>query len=62
LKHDKIQNEAAEPDPQAPPVDLLDAYDCGDHTTIAYDIMNIMEQGILVWSGDGICELHNTGV
>lgn len=29
---------------------------------LAIEIMNIMEQGILVWSPDGICELHNTRV
>ncbi len=29
---------------------------------LAIEIMNIMEQGILVWSADGICELHNTRV
>ncbi len=26
------------------------------------DILNIMEQGILVWSGEGICELHNSRI
>ena len=30
--------------------------------SIAHDIMNMMEQGILVWSGDGHCELHNTRI
>ncbi len=29
---------------------------------LATEIMNIMEQGILVWDADGICELHNTRV
>lgn len=29
---------------------------------LATDIMNIMEQGILVWSKDGECELHNTRI
>ncbi|RYG93194.1 diguanylate cyclase [Loktanella sp. IMCC34160] len=29
---------------------------------LATEIMNIMEQGILVWSKDGICELHNTRI
>lgn len=29
---------------------------------LANEIMNIMEQGILVWSADGICELHNTRI
>ena len=29
---------------------------------LATDIMNIMEQGILVWSADGYCEMHNTRV
>lgn len=26
------------------------------------DIMNVMEQGIIVWSADGICELHNARI
>ena len=30
-----------------------------DRGNIAHDIMNMMEQGILVWSTDGHCELHN---
>ena len=29
---------------------------------LAIEIMNIMEQGILVWNAEGICELHNTRV
>ena len=29
---------------------------------LATEIMNIMEQGILVWSEDGMCELHNTRI
>ncbi len=29
---------------------------------LAIEIMNIMEQGILVWSASGICELHNTRI
>lgn len=33
-----------------------------DRGNIAHDIMNMMEQGILVWSGDGHCELHNTRI
>ncbi len=30
--------------------------------SIATDIMNMMEQGILVWSADGFCELHNSRI
>ena len=30
-----------------------------DRGNIAHDIMNMMEQGILVWNADGVCELHN---
>jgi diguanylate cyclase (GGDEF)-like protein len=33
-----------------------------DRGNIAHDIMNMMEQGILVWSSDGHCELHNTRI
>ncbi len=29
---------------------------------LAMQIMNIMEQGIIVWSADGVCELHNTRI
>ncbi len=29
---------------------------------LATEIMNIMEQGILVWSKDGSCDLHNTRI
>lgn len=30
--------------------------------SLATQIMNAMEQGILVWSAQGICELHNTRI
>lgn len=29
---------------------------------LAMQIMNIMEQGIIVWSAEGVCEMHNTRV
>lgn len=29
---------------------------------LALQIMNIMEQGIIVWSADGVCEMHNTRI
>ena len=29
---------------------------------LALEIMNIMEQGILVWNAEGVCELHNSRV
>ncbi len=29
---------------------------------LATQIMNVMEQGIIVWSSDGTCELHNTRI
>ncbi len=35
--------------------------DSGD-LMLATQIMNVMEQGIIVWSPDGTCELHNTRV
>jgi len=38
--------------------DLMD-FDVED---LATEIMNIMEQGIVVWSEDGMCELHNTRI
>ena len=31
-------------------------------TDLALQVMNIMEQGVLVWSVDGYCELHNARV
>lgn len=33
-----------------------------DQVQLAMQIMNVMEQGIIVWSQDGTCELHNTRV
>jgi len=33
-----------------------------DDLALAEQIINIMEQGILVWSAEGVCELHNTRV
>ena len=62
MKYDPIKPEAVEPEVTAPPVALLNAFESGDHLGLAHDIMNIMEQGILVWSAEGICELHNTRV
>ena len=29
---------------------------------LATQIMNIMEQGIIEWSADGICEMQNTRI
>lgn len=29
---------------------------------LAMQIMNIMEQGIIVWSAEGVCEMHNTRI
>ena len=29
---------------------------------LGVDILNIMEQGILVWNADGLCELHNARI
>lgn len=29
---------------------------------LATHVMNIMEQGIIVWSADGVCQLHNTRI
>jgi len=33
-----------------------------DEIALVEQIMNIMEQGILVWTADGTCELHNTRI
>jgi len=57
VKHDSIDRDAPVPSWQAG----LDLTDDG-HADLATEIMNIMEQGILVWSQDGICELHNTRI
>ena len=57
MKHDSIDQDAPVPSWQAG-LDLRD----DDHADLATEIMNIMEQGILVWSQDGICELHNTRI
>ncbi len=29
---------------------------------LASEVLNIMEQGVLVWSPEGVCELHNTRI
>ena len=42
-----------------------DAQQGGDvsvDVSLMMQIMNAMEQGILVWSADGVCELHNTRI
>lgn len=36
--------------------------DDGTVGNLASQIMNIMEQGIIVWSAEGVCELHNTRI
>jgi len=33
-----------------------------DQVQLATQIMNIMEQGIILWSADGVCQLHNSRV
>lgn len=45
----------------------LETWDAGASASswgeeLATEIMNIMEQGILVWDAEGVCELHNTRV
>ncbi|MCW1951086.1 MAG: diguanylate cyclase [Octadecabacter sp.] len=40
--------------------DTEDTDDAG--ILLATQIMNVMEQGIIVWSADGTCELHNTRI
>lgn len=41
---------------------LVDQPSPEPQSELALQVMNIMEQGIIVWSGEGICELHNTRV
>ena len=42
---------------------LVDDHEAADSTgALATEIMNIMEQGIVVWSAGGYCELHNSRV
>ncbi len=36
--------------------------DTDESNTIVIDVMNSMEQGVIVWDSDGICELHNDRV
>ncbi len=42
--------------------ELPDADRVPRRADLATDIMNIMEQGIMVWSAEGYCEIHNTRV
>ena len=45
------------------PVTWQDKGDDKDQASLLLaDVMNVMEQGIIVWSADGICELHNTRI
>ena len=59
MKQDKI---IPPPVLRADPWSLPEQPDHPDRGSIGHDIMNMMEQGILVWSGDGHCELHNTRI
>ena len=49
---------------QSPPKKswLVEQPDVAATNELAIHVMNIMEQGIIVWSADGICEMHNTRV
>ncbi len=51
VKHDVVTGTAFDVDP----ANL-------DRAAIAAEIMNIMEQGIVVWSPEGLCELHNSRI
>jgi diguanylate cyclase (GGDEF)-like protein len=44
------------------PVNLGNAEVAGEDEELAAHILNIMEQGVLVWSADGRCILHNSRV
>ena len=41
---------------------LLDTSEPAAETDLATHVMNIMEQGIIVWSAGGVCEMHNTRI
>ncbi len=43
-------------------VNVMTLVDAPGARDLAMQVMNTMEQGILVWSADGVCELHNTRV
>ncbi|SLN17549.1 sensor domain-containing diguanylate cyclase [Roseisalinus antarcticus] len=43
-------------------VPAVDKAEAAEPFDFANEIMDIMEQGILVWSPDGVCELHNARV
>ncbi|MCC5973031.1 MAG: diguanylate cyclase [Rubellimicrobium sp.] len=53
----RLDNALAETLHVVPPAERSD--DTGD---LAAQIMNIMEQGVLVWSAEGRCELHNSRI
>ena len=49
--------------PVSKPLSWRDTEDANDSgLMLATQIMNVMEQGIIVWSADGTCELHNTRI
>lgn len=52
---------SAEPQPTAPPGQGAHAHR-ETPTSLIKDILNIMEQGILFWSTEGVCELHNSRI
>lgn len=44
------------------PADAWAAPALDDRADLSQQIMNMMEQGILVWNADGVCALHNTRI
>ncbi|MDO6733055.1 diguanylate cyclase [Octadecabacter sp. 1_MG-2023] len=62
-KSDKIENGApVDAGANAAPATWRDARTRDDSMSVTQQIMNAMEQGILVWSASGVCELFNTRV
>jgi diguanylate cyclase (GGDEF)-like protein len=45
-----------------PPVNVAEAEDSLEQDDLAAHILNIMEQGVLVWSAEGRCVLHNSRI
>lgn len=58
MKHEKIDA----PPAVTPAKDDARRHERAGATDLSAEIMNIMEQGILVWSNDGDCVLHNTRI
>ncbi|GGL62645.1 sensor domain-containing diguanylate cyclase [Wenxinia marina] len=68
MKHDPVSAaapasaDAGAPDPGAGNAERIADRTADTSATLIGEILNIMEQGILFWSAEGVCELHNSRI